>query len=99
VLAGAGVLTFALAGLGKSVLALADEADKDNAKSDDPVVQPQTANQKDDPQDDQVDPEEELIGGVFREVTAKNVAKLLGDQRSRRMIYLYKDKEGLGQVA
>lgn len=40
-----------------------------------------------------------MIGGVFREVTAKNAAKLLGDQRTRRIIYLYKDKEKLGEVA
>ena len=43
--------------------------------------------------------EEELIGGIFREITAKNCAKYLGDSRTRRMIYLYKTQEGLGQVA
>ena len=42
--------------------------------------------------------EKELIGGIFRELTAKNAVKLLGEQRNRRMIYLYKSKEGLGPV-
>mmetsp|Transcript_28322 Transcript_28322/g.37809 ORF Transcript_28322/g.37809 Transcript_28322/m.37809 type:complete len:105 (-) Transcript_28322:1827-2141(-) len=51
---------------------------------------------KDAPEEEE---EEELIGGVFREITGKNAAALLGDQRTRRMIYLYKDKENLGQVA
>ena len=51
VLAAAGVLTFALAGLGKSVLARADQSDKEpvtHAKTDKPVVEAETANQTDD---------------------------------------------------
>lgn len=50
------------------------------------------------PEEDEED-EEELIGGIFRAVTAKNAAQLLGDKRSRRIVYLYKDSEGLGPVA
>ena len=36
---------------------------------------------------------------MFREITAKNAEALLGDSKTRRMIYLYKDKENLGEVA
>ena len=46
-----------------------------------------------------MDENEELIGGIFREITAKNAANLLGERKNRRMIYLYKDKENIGQVA
>lgn len=35
---------------------------------------------------------------MFKELTAKNVSQLLGEERNRRMIYLYKSKEGLTQT-
>ena len=45
------------------------------------------------------DDEEELIGGVFRAITAKNADELLGDKKNIRIVYLYKDSEGIGPVA
>ena len=42
--------------------------------------------------------EDELVGGVFKMITAKNASELLS-QQSKRIIYLYKDSEGIGPVA
>ena len=77
-------------------LAQAEEAQNPPVQSEEQKVEVVESSKE----PEQEEQEEELVGGVFRMLTAKNVEQLLKDEKKSRFVYFYRgDENEIGPVA